>query len=146
MYKKICRNSDALARKAAGLKPSCSFIRPQHISTLMIRPLCEELYEAHREEILSTLTRTRTAGNLTQYMYLDYQLYKGRMIRERISSKHCSLAFTSPQKVASYILNPERNILCINDVKLSEDRYSQLREVIHNSFETIFPNKSKFEK
>lgn len=146
MYKKICRNSDALARKAAGLKPSFSFIRPQHICTLMIRPLCEELYETHKEEILGTLTRTRTAGNLTQYMYLNYQFYKGRMTRERISAKHCSVAFTSPQKVASYILQPERNILCINDVKLPDDRYQELRDVIHQSFETIFPEKSKFEK
>lgn len=146
MYKKICRNSDVLARSSAGLKQSCSFLRPQHICTAMIRSLCQELYEKNRQQILGSLTRTRTSGNLTQYMFLDYQYYKGRMIRERISSKHCSVALTSPEKVAGYILNPQRNILCINDVKLSDDRYQQLRDVIHRSFETVFPNKSKFER
>lgn len=146
MYKKICKNSDALARKAAGLKPSLIFIRPQHICTAMIRSLCKELYDANKEQIQASLTRTRTSGNLTQYMFLDYQYYKGRMIRERISSKHCSLALTSPAKVASYILNPQSNMLCINDVKLSEGRFAKLHDVIHSSFETVFPNKSKFEK
>jgi hypothetical protein len=68
------------------------------------------------------------------------------MISERISSKHCSAALMSPEKLASYILKPERKILCINDVRLSEARYEDLRKVVHGSFEKVFPSKSRFEK
>ena len=145
MYKSICRNSDRLARKVLGMKPSLSFLRPQHICTAMIRSECSAFYEAAEEDILKSLSRTRQAKNVTQYMFLIYQYLKGRMIRERISAKHCSLAFASPEKVSSYILSPERNILCINDVRLDESKYEQLRETIHSSFEKRFPVKSRFE-
>ena len=37
MYKKICRNSDRLARKALGLKSSVFFTRPQHICSPMLK-------------------------------------------------------------------------------------------------------------
>ena len=145
MYKHICRNSDRLARKALDLQPSFSFLRPQHICTPMFRSECEKLYGQVKDEILASLTRTRSGANLTQYLFLNYQYYKGRMIRERISSKHCSVALTSPQRVASYILHPERKLLCINDVRLDEERYRLLREVVHDSFEKVFPVKSRFE-
>ena len=146
MYKKICRNSDRLAREAAGMKSSCSFMRPQHICTPMLRSYCQELYDRYQQRILNSLTRTREAINVTQYTYLNYQYYKGLMIRERISSKHCSAALMSPEKLASYILCPERKILCINDVRLSDSRYEALRTVVHESFEKLFPSKSRFER
>ena len=146
MYKKICRNSDRLARKALGLKPECTFLRPQHICTAMLRSECERLYDIVKDDILKSLSRTRTEHNVTQYMFLVYQYLKGRMINERISSKHCSVALASPEKVAEYILSPKRNVLCINDVRLDEKKYEALRKVIHESFEKVFPQKSKFEK
>lgn len=146
MYKKICRNSDQLAREASGLKKSFSFLRPQHICTPMFKSDCEELYSSYTERILSSITRTRSACNLTQYLYLNYQYYKGKMMCERISSKHCSLAFASQEKITSYITQPKRKILCINDVRLNEDKYEMLRETIHKCFESVFPDKSKFEK
>ncbi len=146
MYKKICRNSDALAREASGMKRSCSFMRPQHICTPMLRSQCQELYDKYQQRILKSLTRTRSAINVTQYTYLNYQYYKGLMIRERISSKHCSAAITSPEKLASHILCPERKMLCINDVRLSDKRYEELRSVVHKSFEKLFPSKSRFER
>ena len=146
MYKKICRNSDRVAREAAGLKPSCAFLRPQHICTAMLKSQCETLYEAQKPRILASLTRTRTERNLTQYLFLNYQYYKGLMIPERISSKHCSLAVTSPEKLKECILNPQRSMLCINDVRLSDERFEILRETIVSAFETRFPDKSRFEK
>ena len=146
MYKKICRNSDAVARQASGMKRSCSFMRPQHICTPMLRSQCQELYDKYQQRILKSLTRTRSAINVTQYTYLNYQYYKGLMIRERISAKHCSAALMSPEKLASHILRPERKMLCINDVRLSDNRYEELRSVVHESFEKLFPSKSRFEK
>ena len=145
MYKKICRNSDRLARKALGLKRSFGFLRPQHICTAMLRSECEKVYNAVKDDILKSLSRTRTEKNVTQYLFLVYQLLKGRMIRERISSKHCSVALATPEKVSSYITNPQRSILCINDVKLDEAKYEALRTAVHEAFEKAFPNKSRFE-
>lgn len=146
MYKHICKNSDTYARKALGMQKSCAFIRPQHTCTAMLRKECEELYAKLEPEILNSLTRTRTAENLNQYLFLDYQYYKGLMIDEKISNKHFSVALTSPSKLYDYVLNPTRNLLCVNDVNLSDKRYEELRTAILSAFEKKFPEKSRFEK
>ena len=112
----------------------------------MFKSQCEELYAKLEPEILRSLSRTRTADNLNQYLFLDYQYFKGLMINEKISNKHFSVALTTPEKLKSYILNPDRNLLCVNDVRLSEKKYEALREAMLSAMETRFPSKSRFEK
>ena len=146
MYKKICRNSDRLARKALGMKPSWFFTRPQHICTPMLKSQCEELYAKVEDEIRKTAaSRTRTDENLNQYLFLDYMNYKGLMINEKISNKHFSVAVASAESLREFLHNPTRNLVCINDVRLSESRYELLRGAILDAFESIFPSKSRFE-
>jgi hypothetical protein len=146
MYKKICRNSDRLARKALGMKSSCFFTRPQHICSPMLKSQCEELYAKVEDEIRKTsATRTRTEENLNQYLFLDYMNYKGLVIREKISNKHFSVAVASPDSLRDFLHSPTRNLVCINDVRLSEERYEQLRGAILDAFESTFPAKSRFE-
>ena len=146
MYKKICRNSDRLARKALGMRPSCLFTRPQHICSPMLKSQCEELYAMVEDEIRKTsATRTRTDENLNQYLFLDYMNYKGLVLHHKISNKHFSVAVASPDSLRSFLMAPTRNLACINDVHLSEDRYEALHDAILSAFEAAFPDKSEFE-
>ena len=146
MYKKICRNSDRLARKALGMKSSCFFTRPQHICSPMLKSQCDELYAKVEDEIRKTsATRTRTEENLNQYLFLDYMNYKGMVIHEKISNKHYSVAVASADTLREFLHNPTRNLVCINDVRLSEARYESLRGAILDAFESTFPVKSRFE-
>lgn len=147
MYKKICRNSDRLARKALGLKPSFFFMRPQHICSPMLKSQCEELYSMVEEQVRRTsASRTRTENDLNQYLFLDYMNYKGMVIREKISNKHFSVSVASPESLEAFLRKPDRNLVCINDVHLSESRYEALHDAILNAFESVFPIKSKYEK
>ena len=146
MYKKICRNSDRLAREALGLKPSVFFTRPQHICSPMLKSVCDEVYEKVNSQIRETsATRTRTEDNLNQYLFLDYMNYKGLVINEKISNKHFSVSVASPESLRNFLQNPTRNLVCINDVHLSEKRYEALRGAILDAFESVFPAKSRFE-
>ena len=146
MYKKICRNSDRLAREALDLKPSVFFTRPQHICSPMFKSVCDEVYEKVNEQIRETsATRTRTENNLNQYLFLDYMNYKGLVINEKISNKHFSVSVASPESLRNFLQNPTRNLVCINDVHLSEKRYEALRDAILDAFESVFPEKSRFE-
>lgn len=146
MFKSICKNSNRLAREALGLKPSCMFLRPQHICSPMLKSLCKEVYEKEQNEITASLTRTRTAKNYTQYLFLDYIYLKGMAINEKISKKHFSTAIASANAIKKFILHPTRKLMCVNDVRLSEKRYQKLHTTILNAFEKRFPKKSRFEK
>lgn len=145
MFKKICRNSDVVARKALGKRPQIAFLRPQHVCTPMIKSECCELYERVKQDIRSSISKTRTANNISQYVFLNYMYLKGKLINRRLSKRHFSLGITSAEKLRKFIINPDRMFTCINDVQLSEERFEELRRVLIESFETRFPNKSKYE-
>lgn len=145
MYKKICRNSDLLASQLAGRKPSMCFVRPQHICSPMLKSVCEEVYANVTSHLPSSCTLLRTADNCNQYLFLDYMYYRGMAVNEKISNKHISVGMASAASVRDFLLNPTRNMVCINDVHLSEKRYDSLRGAILDAFETKFPQKSRFE-
>ena len=146
MFKQICRNSDALARKALGMPASRSFIRPQHICAPMLKSECEKMCSIVAEDIAASYTRTREGRNCNQYMFTDYLFYQGKALSEKISSKHLSVAVSSASRIRKAIEAPSRNLICINDVRLSEKRYEKLRNTVIDAFEKKFPQKSRFEK
>ena len=145
MFKKICRNSDRVARRALGLKPTLRFLRPQHVCTPMIKSECEELYKLAENDLHASITTTRKAQNISQYVFLNYMYLKGTLENHRLSKRHFSLGITSTEKLRRFITNPDKQFTCVNDVKLSHERFEELRSVLIESFETLLPNKSKYE-
>lgn len=145
MFKHICRNSNRVAHKALGIKPSIYFLRPQHICSPMLKSICEEVYSKVEDDILSSLTITREKNNLNQYLFLDYMYLTGRLKNRRLSKKHFSLGVASEEKIYRFIINPTHKLACINDVQMSEERYRSTRKTILDAFEKILPNKSRFE-
>lgn len=146
MYKRQCRNSDRLARKALGLGNSLMFVRPQHICSPMLRSASEEVFERMKDEILPTLSRVRTMENLNQYLFLDYLFHQGRAVPERLSGKFFSIATSSASTIGKYLAAPSRKLVCINDVHLKDEAYLSERAILLDSFEKAFPEKSIFEK
>lgn len=145
MFKKICRNSNDLACRLLHLRPSLLFLRPQHICSPMLKSEVQEAYDAAYTEIMESMSVTRTARNLNQYLYLDYMYLKGKIVNERRSKKHFSVGVVSAGKLRQFIEHPTRKLTCINDVRLSDARYRELRSVLLGSFEKILPEKSRFE-
>ena len=146
MFKAICRNSDRIARRALGLKPRWFFLRPQHICTPMFKSECGEVYSKVPAEIAKTAaSRIRNEHNLNQYLFLDYMYLKGRLVNKRLSKKHFSVGIVSGEKLHHFITNPSHKLVCINDVQLSEERYTELRKALLDAFEERFPQKSKYE-
>lgn len=145
MFKKICRNSDVIARRALGMRPSLLFLRPQHVCTPMIKSECEELYKRVEREFHDSITKTRTAKNISQYVFLNYMYLKGLLQNKRLSKRHFSLGITSTEKLRKFITAPTHKFTCINDVQLSQERFEELRKVLLDAFDTLLPNKSKYE-
>lgn len=145
LYKVQTRNSDMMARRALGLRPSPVFLRPQHICSPMLKSECLKVYEAMENEILSSVSALRERKNLNQYLFLDYMYHKGIAVDRRISNRHLSLAASSADKVCMNIERPDTSLICINDVQMPEDKYLRTRELILASFAKRFPVKSRFE-
>lgn len=145
MFKKICYNSDSTARRALGRRPQPMFLRPQHVCQPMLKSEVKALYSMIGNEIVGSMTTTRSAKNLNQYLYLDYMYLRGKIINERLSKKHFSVGVVSTSKLRKFIEQPTHKLVCINDVQLSEERYAELRATLLESFDRALPAKSKYE-
>ena len=145
MFKKICKNSNRIARKALGMRPSICFLRPQHACTPMLKSICEEVYEKVKNDILHSLSITRKSYNLTQYLFLDYMYLKGKLTNRRLSKRHFSLGIASYDKIRACLKHPNHCLVCINDVQMSEEKYNCTRTFLLETFEQILPQKSKYE-
>lgn len=146
MYKKQTRQSDTLARLAAGVKKRCFFIRPQHTCTPMLKSQNEELYGKIKSSLEPNITMLRAGCNANQYVYTDYLYYIGQTVGRPVSTRHCSMAVYSAGRIAGQILDPSASIVNINDVSMSVGRQEKMRLELHRAFGTRFPRKSRFEK
>ena len=145
-FKKLCRHSDSLARKAAGRIPSPWFLRPQHTCSPFLKSACDVLFSKLEQEIMASLSPLRSNINYNQYLFLDYMLYTGKAVRKRLPAKYFSLGFSGVDKILSFLKDPgDRKLVCINDAKIPEESYDVYRKLISETFESMFPDKSRFE-
>ena len=145
-YKKLVFMSDRLVRRALGMKAALYAIRPQHICSPMLRSCCEELYSKVESQIIESLSPLRQENNYNQYIFLDYMYYTGRAESRRLSARHFSLGASSVKKISSFLQEPSRDFVCINDVSMSEERYQFCRKGILEAFGQRLPDKCSFEK
>lgn len=139
LYKQQTRNADLLARKALGMAPGLLFVRPQHTCSPMQKSACEEVYARIGDELEASISPLREKYNVNQYVFLDYLYYGGRTVKDAaISNLHLSLAVKSADQVCDAILNPRTSFVCINDVKLSEPQYLEMKTRILEAFEKKF--------
>lgn len=152
-YKRQVRECDRFARKVlkdSGKNASqplggACYLRPQHTVSPMFRSVCEELFSMAGEEMTGRITRVRSEGNLSQYVFPIYAFLTGRAVNRRISSKHLPLASTTPHQLKAYLLKPDKKIVCLNDGNISEGRERQFFGVLTDTFSSIFPDKSSLE-
>lgn len=145
LFKRQCLNSDRMARRAAGVGEERGFIRPEHICSPMLKSACEAAFAAVEPEIIASLSPLRETKNVCQYIFLNYMLFAGIAIDRRIPKRHFSLAVARTNQICSFVELPDRKMVCINDVKMSQERYQTVRRRIQQAFERHFPQRSRFE-
>lgn len=146
MYKKQCKASDSMARIIANQNTLWGYIRPQHTCAPMLKSSNEHVYNSLESELSKTISPLRKDYNVNQYLYSDYLYYTNKTLNKRLATKHCSMAVYSASKIAEFIKRQQSKIICINDVTMNESKILEMRSMLHEAFNSIFPNKSKFEK
>jgi hypothetical protein len=144
-FRRLCKDSCNLARKAAGLPLRPWYYRPQHSVTPFLKSACEEAFAACEKEIMASLSRVRKLGNFNQYFFSDYMFFKHIAVSRRISHQHFSLAITTADDIVNYLQKPRRNFVCINDVDMPKMRYMFTRERMKDGFAYLFNSKCGYE-
>lgn len=139
------RNSNRLARKAAGTGCLIFNRRPQHSCQSLLRSCCEQLYSACEPEIRSSISRVRESRNLNIYLYLCYIHFLHKSVNRRFSSKFLHLSSTGSKAMRRVITAPGRDFVCINDINLNERKFLLYSRTIREALDSVLGAKSKYE-
>lgn len=143
--RKACRIAAAAASPLR--QQGLGYVRPQHCCTPMFRPDGERLYRTTLEPLLPQLVSpVRAEGNINQYVFTDYLYHSGRVLRRRISCRHFSLALATPGRIRRFLRNPDRKLVCFNDVAMSNARFVRLQKAMLEGLQARFPQPSRFER
>lgn len=108
--------------------------------------MCDEASNIKRHDSLLNfyITTIRSPRNINQYYWADILYFKKQYTESNIKSY-----YTSTQDIKDVDIEKvkkENKFICINDYGSDEMPLSQIDDIIKLKLDTIFKNKSKYEK
>lgn len=124
--------------------PKDIYIKPLHFTSSWKKETLKKVYELDHRQIKKSITTFRDLQtNLNQYIYTDYQIFKGDVKFVKDSPNKYIHSRMHLNKILEVIHNMQYKVLCFNDVGGLIDKAS-INKIIE-AFDSRFPCKSKYE-
>lgn len=119
---------------------------PQHSPTSLLKSVCDEAsnIERHNSLLDFYITNIRMPRNINQYYWVDILYFKKQYTASNIKSYYTSTLDIKDVDIEE--VKKENKFICINDYGSDEMPLSQIDDIIQLKLDTIFKNKSKYEK
>ena len=119
---------------------------PQHSPTSLLKSVCDEASNIERHNLLLDfyITNIRMPRNINQYYWADILYFKKQYTTSNIKSYYTSTLDIKDVDIEE--VKKENKFICINDYGSDEIPLSQIDDIIQLKLDTIFKNKSKYEK
>ncbi len=123
----------------------------QHISSSYNKSTFEKVWEEEKEILDNTcMHKFREITDVNQWLFKEWQIASGNVVvRRKKFGKSFYIDRDGIQKTRDNILKTitkqKCNIVAINDGPMSDEEYDKLIFDLKKAFESILPNKSKFE-
>ena len=119
---------------------------PQHSPTSLLKSVCDEAsnIERHNSLLDFYITNIRMPRNINQYYWADILYFKKQYTASNIKSYYTSTLNIKDVDIEE--VKKENKFICINDYGSDEMPLSQIDDIIQLKLDTIFKNKSKYEK
>lgn len=118
----------------------------QHLPGSYLKSVYKEVWNVEGEILENTANnRFRSLDDVNQWLFKEWQIVTGKF-----APRGCRIGtslLSRDTKLACKIIKKQKyKLLSYNDEKMSEEEFYKCKEAIINSFETILPEKSEFEK
>ena len=119
---------------------------PQHSPTSLLKSVCDEAsnIERHNSLLDFYITNIRMPRNINQYYWADILYFKKQYTTSNIKSYYTLTLDIKDVDIEE--VKKENKFICINDYGSDEMPLSQIDDIIQLKLDTIFKNKSKYEK
>lgn len=148
MYDFMVMNSNYISYKDLNLKhEKNTLIKWNHSFTPMKKSTWDRLFERHQERIENSCTTFRTSKNTTQELVNSWHYLSGNYSSDyTLSTNYLNIGNIQNK---NDLLEKIRDcqIICLNDGNLNDDSLSfeDIKKIILEVFEELFPEKSKYE-
>lgn len=148
MFNEVCYRSYndliPMTWKSASSHPDI-YYRPEHGLHPMLKSHCAKVFNFLKNKIDKSITVFRTNLNYNQYLYTNYAYLSGNYQLSTVKFKYMRLE-NSVLEASSTVAGGNYQVICLNDTaKTDRDAWRKNKFLLENSFETKFPNKSKYE-
>lgn len=121
----------------------------QHIPTSFLKSTFETVWNLEEDALKETCRhRFRNSLDLNQWLFEDWQRCSGQFV-PRDANAGRSFAFTEDQakneQLFKMIKEQKYKLICLNDMVL-DDSFEAVKAKLVETLETVFPEKSSFEK
>ena len=118
-----------------------------HLTTSFLKETFAEVWDAEAEILEETCScRFREKANVSQFLFKYWQLCTGRFEPMSVFSGHCyHLDDKMAEEAAKDIRKGKYKLICLNDTAKIQD-VERCKNVLKDSFETMYPELSSFEK
>lgn len=119
---------------------------PQHSPTPLLKSVCNDAASLERHDSLLEyyISNIRKQRNINQYYWADILYFKNKYIPSNIKNYYSTTK--DIKDVDMDEVKSNYNFLCINDYGSDDMTLSQIDDIIKLKLDTIFKNKSKYEK
>ena len=148
MYDFMVMNSNYISYKDLNLKhEKNTLIKWNHSFTPMKKSTWDRLFERHQERIENSCTTFRTSKNTTQELVNSWHYLSGNYSSDYTLSTNYLNIGNIQNKNDLLEKIKDCQIICLNDGNINDDSlpFEDIKKIILEVFEELFPEKSKYE-
>ena len=147
-YQSMLLNSNFIAYNDLNLiREDNTIIKWNHTITPMRKSTWEGLFNRHREEIEKSCSTFRSPKNITQELVNSWHYLSGQYNKDyTLKVNYISIQDIKNEDIL-YESIKDYQVICINDGNINKEilPFEKIKSIILNTFEKLFPEKSKYE-
>lgn len=129
--------------------PHFTGIKPMHVPASFLKETFSEVWRTEQQLLDTTCShRFRDISDVNPWLIQFWQMAKGKYMPRKVKDIHYfPLSTNDEENKALYdaIKKQQYKLICINDGN-SEESYDIVRDRLIHTFETIYPDRSSFER
>lgn len=139
VYRHQCKNSSDLARKAANLNYSDTYIKTDHICNIHSKTAFEYMWSNYENQLRVSITKKRSSSNFNQYLFDDYLFYSNQCKIKRQDYLYIEYKKYKPEELYSIITEHKCKLICIQDNALGTKHNDMLISALEKIAEVTDP-------
>lgn len=144
MFRHQCKNGLDLISGDYNVYCDGFIYKNSHSVVPMLKSTMDKVWEKHGPELEGSISKFRHEKNINQYVYSYEQYMSGQFVEGTFPNMYTCFSDYTLRQICGLIKKQTTHLLCINDAG-SDIKFNYYKKALIDAFDTIMPEKSKYE-